>query len=189
MNYDNTIAPGQTWAFNCKGDYFAVVFAPVDLIIRTFGSKAGGDPDLYSQGDSMELPPGDSFTRVEVKNPSATATATVLIYAGFGRYVQRRQAVVEPPTEFVGWAPGTLAATTGVTFTGLPAGNLFRRKCIQISNEDPNLDIYIRDSSNRVGLTVYARTSVTLPISQSVNVYNFNGVAVSVRISEIWWST
>ena len=183
MNFDLTLAPGETKSINTQGNYFAVVFAPVDLMIRISGSEAA----LYSQGDSLELPAGQTFSRLEVRNPSATASVVVLIYAGVGRYVQRRQAVMEPPTEFNAWVGTQLNASDGQTFSGVPTGRRMRRKCIQVTNGDATLRLQLRDAAGNVGLEIFPETSITLPISETVEVFNPNGAAVACRVSEIWW--
>lgn len=185
MNYTLFLGPGKIEPVNCGGaDFFAVVMSAGDLEIK----MPGGEFTLFGQGDSYTLPPGEKFTRLEVRNPSASNSAKVILYAGLGRYEQRRQSVIEPDTEFIS-DPGTsLAAHTGVVFDGIVTGQRIRRKSIEISNLDAALSLQMRDQNANVGLTISAGHSITLPISKYVELYNPNGSAVSYAFSEIWWT-
>lgn len=184
MNYEITIAPGAVGTVNGAGDFFAVVSAAQDILIRIPGNEF----TLFSQGDSLVMPAGEIFKRLEIRNPSATASMIVVIYAGFGRYSQQRVAMMEPRTEFVSWAGTQLDPATGQTFAGTPIDRRVRRKCVQVTNGDATLRLQVRDAAGNVGLEIFPETSVTLPISETVEIYNPNGAAVACRVSEIWWT-
>ena len=177
------IAAGAVEPINAEGQNFHVIFAPVDLEIKWPGGEFG----TYPQGAGIkDMPGGQSFKRLEVKNPSL-GDIFVTIYIGGPLYEDSRAAIIEPKTRGIGWGTVSLNAATGNTFSGIPSGNQIRRKCIQVSNLDPTLSLQLRDSSDAVLLTVFPETSITLPISESVKVYNANGAAVALNVSEIWW--
>jgi hypothetical protein len=185
MNFKFSLTPGQTKGINLgEGDFFAVVLCPGDLEIKV----PGGEFALFGQGDSYTLPPGQSFTRLEVRNPSASNGVQVLLFAGFGRYEQRRQSVIEPDTEFSSSATTSLAGHATLDFDGFPSGDRIRRKQIQISNLDASLPLQLIDQNGNVGLSIPGGHSITLPISKFVQLYNPNGSAVSFAFSEIWWT-
>lgn len=183
MRYDLQLAPGQTKPVNVVGDYFAVVFSPLPLDIRINGQE----PDNYQQGDSMQLPPGETFKRLEVRNPSATRTATVVLYAGFGRYVQRRQMVLDVPSEIVGQASTSIAALSSVTLDGIASGNQIQRKAVIVSNMDPANSLLVRDSSGRTVCAVAAGFSITIPTSGAVTIANDTANPIVCYIGENWF--
>jgi hypothetical protein len=185
MNFNFDLAPGKTDGVNIgSADFFAVVFCPGDLEIKL----PGGTFTLFGQGDSYTMPPGEFFTRLEVKNPSIVNTTRVVIYAGLGRYEQRRQSVIEPATEFSGSPTTSLAGGSGIAFDGITTGNRIRRKSINVSNLDPAAPLQLRDINGTVALIVPAGHSITLPVSQYIELYNPGGSAVSFAFNEIWWT-
>lgn len=178
-----TVPAGKIEPINAEGRNFHVIFAPTDIEIKIPGGEFG----IYQQGSGLnDLPDGRTFRRLEIKNPT-TSDIRVLIYIGGPQYRDSRAAVIEPKTAARGWAPASLAATTGATFTGVPAGRQIRRKSIQVTNLDPTLTLQVRDTSGNVILTVFAETSIILPISEPVEIYNQNPAAVACNISEIFW--
>ncbi len=178
-----SIAAGAVQPINVEGRNFHVVFAPVDLEIK----RAGGEFGIYPQGTGSEdMPNGETFRRLEVKNTSL-GDIFVTIYIGGPQYRDSRSAIIEPKTRGVAHATVSLATVTGVTLTGIPSGNQVRRKAVTVTNLDPTLSLQIRDSAAGVLLTVFPETSITLPISEGVQIYNANGAAVALNISEIWW--
>ncbi len=177
------IAAGKIEPINAEGRNFHVVFAPSDIEIKWSGGEFG----TYQQGTGInDMPEGRTFKRLEVKNPT-TSDMLVTIYIGGPIYKDSRAAVIEPKTKAKGWAGVSINAATGVTFDGIPTGREIRRKCIQVTNLDATLTLQIRDTDGDVVLTVFPETSITLPISEAVEVYNQNGAAVSCNISEIVW--
>jgi hypothetical protein len=178
------IAAGAIEAINNEGRNFHVVFAPVDIQIKT----PGGEFVTFPQGTGEDNQPDNgTFKRLEVRNPSL-GPITVVIYIGGPLYRDNRSAIIEPRTEFGASPITTLAITTGATFSGVPAGLRIRRKGIQVTNSDPNLNLQVMDQAGNVGLEVFPKTSITLPVSETITIYNPNASAVSCRISEIWWT-
>lgn len=178
------IPAGRVESINAEGRNFYVVYSPVDLEIKWNGAEFA----IYGQGAGIEdMPDGQTFKRLEVRNPSA-ADIIVKIYIGGPLYRDSRFAVIEPQTLADGWSGTQLAATTGVIFDGIPAGIRVRRKCLQVTNLDANLLLQLRDADGHVVLSVFPETSITLPISGPVEVYNQNGSPVACNISEIWWA-
>ncbi len=180
------IAAGGIEAINNEGRNFHVVFAPVDIQIKT----PGGEFVTYPQGTGADdMPDNGTFKRLEVRNPSL-GQITVVIYVGGPLYRDNRSAVIEPKTEVAAQAPGVrvIANATGVVFTGIPTGLRIRRKSIQVSNLDPALNLQVRDAAGNVALTVFAATSITLPISEYVQIWNASGGNIASSLSEIWWT-
>ncbi|MGH8016972.1 MAG: hypothetical protein ACREIA_01570 [Opitutaceae bacterium] len=73
--------------------------------------------------------------------------------------------------------------------SGLGAGAFsgLQRRSIIVSNKDPNNALELRDADDHVILTVFPETSITLPISGSVEIYNPGASAVALNVSELWW--
>ena len=184
MNYTLQLGPGESKPINAQGNFFAIVLAPSDVMVRTPGSEEV----LYAQGDSYTLPPGEDFRRLEVRNPTAS-DAVVVVYAGTGRYEQRRQAVVEPRTVVQGHAGAVLAAGASVTLPGAISGRLIRRKAVTVSNEDPNLNLELQDAAGVPFATVFAGFPTIYPISEPVILKNNNPTPVSYKAGEIFWTT
>lgn len=175
---------GKVSAINARGTNFHVVFASADVQIKWPGGEFG----YYQQGAGIDLlPSGQHFERLEIRNPTA-GDLLVTVYIGGPLYRDSRASIIEPKTRAIGWSGTQLAATTGETFDGVPSGFLIRRKSIQVTNLDQNLTLQIRDTDGEVVLTVFPQTSITLPISEAIEIYNQNGSAVACNISEIWWT-
>lgn len=180
------IPPGGIEAVNIEGSNFHIVFSPVDIAIKW----PGGEFVTYPQGSGVDnLPAGQTFKRLEVRNPSL-GEITVVLYVGGPLYRDNRSALIEPRTEVSAQTPAAsiIPNAAGVVLDGIPTGLRIRRKSIQVSNLDPALNLQIRDAAGNVALTVFAQTSITLPISEYVQVYNASGGAIASSISEIWWT-
>ena len=200
MNYTVHLEPGKTEAVSASGDYFAVVFAAQDIEIRLPGET----PDVYAQGDSIEMPllidPSNGafvldqagnpkrqqFRRLEIRNPHADAALDVVLYVGFGRYVQRRQQVLEPKTEAECQSGSVLANGTHALPPLLTNGRI-RRKEITISNGSPELRLYWRDRAAASGGFILPGYSVALPVSEYLELYNPAGAAVEFYATSIYW--
>lgn len=179
------IAAGKTEPVNAEGNNFHVVFAPVPIEVRWAN---GGEFGFYEQGAGVrDIPGGQTFRRLEVRNPTV-GDITVVIYVGGPIYSDARSSVIEPRTEYDAWTGTQINAATGQTFSGVPSGSRIRRKAIQITNLDATLNLQVRDSAGHVGLIVFPETSITLPISEAVEIYNANGAAVACAVSEIFWT-
>lgn len=179
-----SIAPGAIESIHGQGENFHLVFAPVDMQLKW----PGGEFVTYPQGAGVDnLPGGQSFNRLEVRNPS-TGTITVVVYVGGPLYRDNRSALIEPRTELDAWANNSLAAGTGQNFSGVPTGLRMRRKAINVTNLDASGNLQVRDAAGHIGLTVFPQTSITLPISESVTIHNATAGAIACSISEIWWT-
>jgi hypothetical protein len=178
------IPPGKVVAINAEGRNFHVVFAPVDIQIKW----PGGEFVTYQQGSGVDnLPDGETFKRLEVRNPTL-GTILVQIWIGGPLYRDSRANSIEPRTEFAASAVASIAGGASVDLDGIPTGLRIRRKAVQVTNLDPNLNFQLRDAAGNVGLTVFAQTSITLPISEFVRIHNPNGAPQAISISEIWWT-
>lgn len=179
-----SIAAGAVEPIVAQGTNFHVVFSPVDLYIK----RAGGEFGVYQQGGGIEnLPGGDTFNRLEVRNPSL-GTVVVTIYVGGPLYRDSRHAVIEPDTIGIGQDLAAIPASSELDLSGIPSGSRVRRKSIQVSNLDANLLLSIRDIDDFVILWIFPRTSITLPISKPVKIVNENGSDLAASVSEIWWT-
>jgi hypothetical protein len=181
------LPPGKTDAFSAPGsDYFAIIFSPGTILIKVQGGDDGFTE--FEQGDAYTMPKGQTFDRLEVTNPSITATVTVDIYAGTGRYYQNRQSVIEPDTVLLGQPIASLGPAAFVELNGDTIGSQIRRKSFQVSNNDANLSLVVLDEDGNECLTIRAGHSITLPVSKYVKILNPDGAAtVACNISEIFW--
>lgn len=183
MNHTLDLGPGQKRFIDAEGDFFAVVQSAVDLEIGLVGREAS----LYSQGDTYTTAPGEKFRSIGVRNPSP-ATVRVIIFAGFGRYSQQRQSVLEPKTRVIG-ASGSLAGLDSIDLD--PAlfminGDI-RRKCILVSNPDLSLKLELHDEDGNAFLVIEPETSITVPISERCLLVNPNGAAVQYKLGQVFW--
>ena len=182
MNFTLNIPAGKTAPLNCgESDFFAVVLAGVDLQINVPGSE----PALYAQGDSYEMPPGQVFRRLEIRNPSLADTV-VIIFAGLGRYRQQRQALLDAPSRMEQVA-SAIPAGGELILSGVASGDRIRRRSVVVSNPDTALDVLMCDDSGAPVNVVFPRSSAILQTSQPMRVKNPHGAAVAVYVSECWW--
>jgi len=180
-----TIGPGAKDFINQEGDFFAVLNSPVPLEIRWPGCEAA----IYAQGDSVDMQSGERFSRLEIRNPTLAAV-TVTIFTGGARYRSARQTMLEQPSALKGWQSvptSSIPAATGIGFDGTPPADGIQRKALMVSNLDPNNVIQIKDANGNLCLVVFANTSVTIPTSDFVQVFNPTGAAISVAISELFY--
>lgn len=188
-----TIPAASTRQFNVPGNYFYFVENGGTVWLKT--DIGGSKP--YQLGTGEIVPPGSFFRFLELENRSA-ASIDIELYIGFGEYIDKRlnivrerpasvQPVAEQPTAYVASATVSIAATTAVVFTGTPATGQLRRKAIVISNRDTAASIVVRDDSNAPGTEVFPSTSITLPVSGEIEVYNPTGGAIAVYMAEIFY--
>lgn len=174
------IVPGKA-----VGAFLYLVSCPVPVKIRI-----DGQPFIDAkQGTGLEVGLGSAFEWFEVWNTSST-DIVVKAYVGFARYVDQRLAVVDAQTEADGWSGSSIAATTAVDFSGVGTGAHIgrQRRSFLISNADASLPLQLRDAAGHVVLIVFAGTSITLPISGFVRVYNPNPSPVAAYVGELWWA-
>lgn len=179
-----SLAPGAVKPVIGEARNFHVLYSPVDVEIK----YPGGEFCAFPQGTGLASFPNDAtFRRLELRNPSL-GTITVVLWLGGPVLTDSRSAVIEPKTIPVAQNISTLAASANLDLDGIPSGLLIRRKALQVTNLDPNLNLQVRDASGYVVLTVFPQTSITLPISEWVSVHNDNGSPVALNVSEIWWT-
>jgi hypothetical protein len=78
-------------------------------------------------------------------------------------------------------------AGASAIFTGAPVGSQIQRKAIVVSNIDANNTLVIRDKNNNFCCAVFPNTSITLPISGEVRVFNPTGANIQCYVSEVWY--
>lgn len=173
--------------------YFVECDSDAEIAVKSDKTQA----EIFTVGTGKEFTEEQAFTALEIQNLSAAAV-TVTIFAGFGDYIDKRTTIVgnrlssilpviEPKTQGAAGATNPIGAGATINLTGVPVSPQLRRKCIVVTNLDPALNIQIRDNAGGILLTVFKETSVTLPISEAVQIHNPNGAAVSISYGEIWW--
>ena len=189
-----TIAAGDTRQFNVPGNYFYFVENDGTLFVKT----DIGASKPYQLGTGEIVPPGSIFRFLELENKTANPIA-IELYVGFGEFLDKRlnivrerpasvQPVAEQNTEYVASATTSIGAGAGVTFTGTPGAGQLRRKAIVVSNRDTAAQLQVRDASGGPGTTVFGSTSITLPVSGEIEVFNATGGAISVYMAEIFYT-
>lgn len=153
--------------------------------------------EFFTVGTGKEFREDQFFTGLEVRNLSS-AVVTIILFAGFGDYVDRRTTIVgnrltsilptiEAKTKPVGGQFTSINPNSTITLTGIPGAGQIRRKAIVVSNNDANLSLQIRDAAGNPLNTIQPASSHILPISEEVQIHNPNPSAVSLTYGEIWW--
>jgi hypothetical protein len=179
-----SLTTGQIRTISAPGDFFLVVETSGTLNIARTGT--GFSP--YGQGDGEQLAEGETFDRLQIQNPNAS-TVQVTIFAGFGRRIQNRQSVVEPPTQLRQLFGGNLSAATTVPVSSLTTGATdIRRKALLVANGDASLRLQVLDGSGNVCSFIPPGQAHVFPVSLACGIRNPNGAAMEVYISEIVWT-
>jgi hypothetical protein len=160
--------------------YFLGATAPIEA--KT--DKTSYKP--YRKGTGENFPAELRFTRLEIKNDNAFAVQ-VTLWAGFGQYIDNRFEIVDTFTSIQGWVSSQINAGASAIFTGAPVGSQIQRKAIVVSNIDANNTLVIRDKNNNFCCAVFPNTSITLPISGEVRVFNPTGANIQCYVSEVWY--
>lgn len=196
-----TLAPaGQTQSIQRipgAGIRFYIVEADTyeGVLIKTDKTQA----EFFTVGTGKEFSEEQFFTAVEIENTTPDPI-TILIFIGFGDYIDRRTTIVgnrltsimpviEPSTKLLANASALLANNATIVLPGVPPNSTYlRRKSIEVSNLDLSGNLQILDDGGvNVALTVFPSTSIILPVSRSVTVRNVSGTAIALSVSEIWW--
>lgn len=183
------LSPGQIDSVNAEGTNFWIVFAPVPVQIM----YPGGEFGIYEQGSGLDnLPNGETFKRLTVRNPSLGAIA-VVIYVGGPLYRDSRLSIMEMRTRLAAWSDTQLLAAETATFNGVtPAdgGNAgyidLKRQSILVTNLDQLLNLEILDAAGTACGVIFPSKQIILPVSEGITIKNANGSAVSCFIAEIW---
>lgn len=194
--------------------YTRVIPANTEILIDVLGTFVGvkeakGDVQIgldqgpsvpFAVGISYTCDSGDFFRQIRVKDVSG-AQNTVQIFAGNGQFRDTRMTVdvtrgfsgfvrdAEAPSRILSQVSSTLAANSGITLPGTFSGSDLSRKALLVSNEDTANKVYIQDPLGNVGAVCFPLQSIMLPVSDSVTVFNPNGAAIQVRISELIYTS
>lgn len=183
--YDIQLRPGKTEILECTGNFFAIALSPIGVYVRIHGEE-----EIYfEQGDSRTLAAGTEFRYLTLRNPTAQ-TVTVRIYAGTGRYEQRRTAVIEPKRRVEGFT-GTLpiAADPGsvIDLDDSLGDTDIRIKAYLVSNADPNNKLEVLDSAGVRFQIIQPDSSVVVQASEGLKLKNPNAAPVDYCYGkEIW---
>ena len=177
------IPAGGQITVKATGSHFFLVESPIAVMVKLESAGAV----RCAAGSGLDCEDGAFFEYAEVSNP-ATYEITVLVYVGFAAYNERRAASVDANTVLIGQPITTIAANTKVPFTGAPTGNLVRRRQIVVSNLDAANPLYILDENDNLCAACFFGTSITLPTSGPLKVFNNTAAPIPVCISEIWYA-
>ncbi len=147
----------------------------------------------YFQGTGEQFPPDFWFHRLQIRNPNPYPIS-IIVWAGFGEYLDSRISVLEAPTKIYGVVlPGSaIPASSEVYLPGTPTNQQIQRKGFVISNMDLANSLFIMQA-NLAGVgtvttnVVFPRTSITLPITGPFVVRNDTAGAIVTYIGEIWY--
>lgn len=139
----------------------------------------------YRKSTGEEFPQEQAFRRLEFRNSGAAVT--IRVWAGWGRYIDRRFEMLEAATKAKGWDAVTqeIPATSFIDFAPVIGSGVIARKSIIITNLDPNENLRLEDTDGNTFMTVFARTSITLPLSDTVRIANDTGAAIACNVGQI----
>lgn len=176
----NGSAPGYA-NFDVLGNAFYLIECAGEVEIKTNASTW----KTYRKSTGEEFPGDQVFQRLEIRNYGAQTR--IKLWAGWGRYVDRRFELLEAPTKATGWNDPAqeVPANDHIDVVALSGGGYMRRKAVVVTNLDPNENLRLTDQDNNTFLTVFPRTSVTLPVSDTIRIYNDTGAAISCNVGQI----
>jgi hypothetical protein len=174
-----------TYQLNVVGSAFYLIDCTGEVEIAT----ESGSFKTYRKSTGEEFPEGNSFQRLEFRNKGGSKL-TIRIWAGWGKYIDRRFEMVEAVTKSRGWSdwpgnPQEVPANSSIDLTPVLGGGVISRKSVLITNLDANENMRIEDAENNTFMTVFPRTTVTLPLSDTFSIHNDTGSALSVNIGEV----
>lgn len=177
-----TIQPGETIHVSAYGETFYLIgcTAPVNIKTDLTASKP------YRQGTGEVFPPELRFRSLDIENPNAGQVTLVLWY-GFGEYIDRRTALIDGFTVSVGSPFNNVPAMSARTFNGIASGTQLQRKAIVVTNLDLANPLLVRDGNANVICAVIPNTSLILPISGPCDVYNATSAPITAYMGEIWY--
>lgn len=177
-----SIPAGQTIHVSAYGEtfYFIGLTAPVNVKTDLTAAKP------YRQGTGERFPSELRFRSLDIENPNASPVQLTL-WVGFGEYIDHRTALIDGYTQAVGSPYNSVPPMSARTFNGQPSGSQLQRKAIVVTNLDVANPLLVRDGNANVICAVLANTSLTLPISGPVDIYNATGSAISAYMGEVWY--
>lgn len=162
------------------GEAFYLIECTGEVEIRMDDSPA----ITYRKSTGERLPKGERFKFLEFINHGSPLT--VRVWVGFGEYVDRRFELLESTTRARGWdGAQEIPAGSFVDFAPQLGGGVLRRKAIIVTNLDANENLRLTDTDGNTFMTVFARSSVTLPISDVLRINNDTGDALSCNVGQI----
>lgn len=170
-------------SFEARGESFYLIECTGELKMKTDVSPF----KTYRKQCGEKFDEGDEFTRIEVRNYGPATT--IKLWTGWGEYIDRRYELMEAPTTLKGWdaVAQEIPEMGYVDFVPQHGDGLIRRKSIIITNLDPNENLRITDTDDHTFMTVFPRTSITLPPSNTVRINNDTGAAISCNVGEIYY--
>lgn len=176
--------PG-TYQLDAHGSAFYLIDCTGEVEVRTDENSF----KTYRKSTGEEFTKDGAFSRLEFRNTGASKL-TIRVWAGWGKYIDRRFEMVESVTKARGWSnwpgnPQEVPANSSIDLTPVLGDGVISRKSILITNLDPTENMRLEDVDNQTFLTIFPQTTVTLPISDTLSIHNDTGAALSVNIGEI----
>lgn len=178
--------PG-TRQLDVSGTAFYLIDCTGEIEVRTDQNSF----KTYRKSTGEEFPRDGAFSRLEFQN-NGGAKLTLRVWAGWGRYIDRRFEMVEAVTRPRGWTnwPGgaqQVPANSSIEIAPVLGDGVISRKSVLITNLDPNENISLTDADGNTFMTIFPRTSITLPLSDTISVKNDTGANISINIGEVFY--
>lgn len=174
--------PNTTQIVNHGGSFVRVRSSNRSFQMR-LGTRA---PFTLLPGSEYHAPEGEFFPFLTIVNPTTDALSVTLI-VGQGNISSESSPQLPWPQLFLADAATSIGAGVALAFPGTPTGTLVQRKSIAVSNLDPSLTLYFRDSpGGNLGRAILAGQTIQVEASGPIDVFNPNGSAVAVAIGEEW---
>ena len=149
----------------------------------------------FNMGLDYSLSPGDSFSKLTLKNTRQSSDIVAQIYVGSGKLTDGRLNIVRGRAapimhaEVVTTAHGdTLAGGAALDLTaGHPTFPKYVRKATIVTNMDPAVDLEILDSADAILDSVLFRTTKLYEMSTGIKIKNNSGAPVVFRAMQIWY--
>jgi len=168
-------------SFDVLGNAFYLIECAGEVQIKTDTSPY----KTYRKSTGENFPGDQTFQRLEIRNYGSETK--IKIWAGWGEYIDRRFELLEAPTKAMGWddANQEVPANDHIDVVPVSGDGVIRRKAVIITNLDPNENLRLEDTNGQTFMTVFPRTSITLPVSDTVRINNDTGAAISCNIGQI----
>jgi len=202
-----TIPPGKVDTLEVEANFFYVLDSQAPLQIL-YDDSPFIDHDI---GTGLQLPPGQTFKRLTIRNTSLITTTTVVLFVGLDNYIDHRLNLVrlaagrylpimEGKTRMA-VAPITSLAASGSGgdhldldgVTPADGGNILysdiKRQSVVVTNLDPASNLVWSNGATPtdvVGGVIFPQRQVILPVSEFIRIKNPTGSAIACYITEIW---